>query len=64
MNFQSKTHWHNIYKSPAQRPSLKKHLLCFPHIAKDAKKLGVEILNVSPDSAIECFPKVSLNEVL
>jgi len=38
--------------------------LGFPKIATDAKRFGVEIINVSPDSAIKSFKKVSLKEVI
>ena len=68
-------HWHSLYKSVADgkdgqkrttRVSLpfRRHLLGFPEIARDAQRRGIEILNVSPDSAIDVFPKVSLTEAL
>src|SRR5690606_28765140 len=59
------THWHNGYGD--QRITdvqFRKFLKPWEAIARDAKKLGIEILNVNPDSAIEEFPKVNLNEVL
>jgi hypothetical protein len=66
-------HWHDLYKrGPVpendQRRFRKlpfpRHLLGFPSIAEDAKKLGVEIINACPDSAIECFPKFTVKELL
>ena len=67
-------HWHNLYgrQSRLDDPKDKKirnlpfdkHLRGFPFILEDAKKLGVEIINVNPDSAIECFRKVNLSDVL
>jgi len=67
-------HWHMLYKGltssgKTKRPILMKspfqrHLLGFPAIAKDARKMGVEIINASPDSAIEVFPKVKVSELL
>ena len=63
-------HWHNTYgtsergKMNAKRLPFDRHLRGFPRIAEDAKKLGITILNVSPESAIECFQKVSLKQVL
>lgn len=36
----------------------------FAFIAKDAKALGVEIINCTPDSAMECFDKKPLEEAL
>ena len=73
-----KKHWHNLYKSEplppievkrrmiGKTPSLpfSRHLMGFPIIAKDAKARGIEILNASPNSAIEDFPKYSLKELL
>jgi hypothetical protein len=61
-------HWHNIYrfnpnKKETQMP-FDKHLMGFPKIAEDAKRLGIKIINVNPESAIDVFPKVSLREIL
>lgn len=66
-------HWHDIYgrhksgyknrKGKINLPFMR-HLRGFPQIASDAKKLGIEILNANPDSAINCFPKYSVNELL
>ena len=69
-------HWHNIYKSEIiekrtrgkirfnQLFSFTRHLQGFPQIAKDAKARGIEIINLSPESAIEQFPKMTLKEFL
>lgn len=67
-------HWHNVYrnntKDPAQPKSMRKnlpftrHLRGFQKIAADAKKLGVEIINVSPKSRITEFTKLTLHEAL
>ena len=59
-----KSHWHSVYARPTPPVVFTRFLQRFPRIAEDAKKLGVEILNVNPDSAINCFPKVELKEVL
>lgn len=52
------------YYKPARQMDFDRYLQVFPQIAVDAKRLGVEILNVSEDSAIEAFPKVKLKDVL
>jgi len=63
-------HWHRHYSTGKNGPRdprklpFHRHLLGFPRIVKDAKKLGLEIINVSPDSAITGFKKVSLKEVI
>lgn len=65
-----KQHWHDIYGRFASRNERKKgmpfhrHLRGFPEMAKDAKRMGVEILNACPDSKIECFRKVAVKELL
>lgn len=48
-------------ESPTFAP-FKRYLKKFPTIAADAKALGVEILNASPVSTIEEFPKVNLED--
>lgn len=58
------THWHSMYAGQnSNRNPYKTHSKCFPMIARDAKKLGIEIINVNPDSKISCFPKMELSEV-
>jgi hypothetical protein len=62
-------HWHDHYKRgvrnlhPSKLP-FHRHLEGFPKIVSDAKRLGLEIVNVCPDSAIEGFPKVRLKDVI
>lgn len=69
-------HWHNLYRSEIiERKkgtkikfnhlfSFARHLYGFPQIAKDAKARGIEIINLSPTSAIKEFPKMTLKEFL
>ena len=64
-------HWHDSYKrGPALgKKRLKalpfdRHRMGFAQIAKDARSRGIEILNVSPKSTIEEFPKYNLKELL
>jgi len=64
-------HWHDLYgrfaaKDPKKRKRMPfyRHLAGFPQIAKDAKRMGIEILNACPDSAIECLKKVTVKEIL
>lgn len=64
-------HWHDVYQrgplttqEQSQKLKFDIHLLGFPQIAEDAKKLGIEIINVNPDSLIEQFPKFTLKELL
>jgi len=64
-------HFHNVYnRGPiVKEDQLAKlhfgiHLLGFPQIKEDAKKMGIEIINVSPTSEIQEFRKVSLKEII
>lgn len=61
------THWQSGYagyNQPTSDKAFKRFLERMDKIAEDAKKLKLEIINVSTDSAISQFPKVSLKEVL
>lgn len=57
------THWHKDRRERNQSP-FKRHLKGFPKIKKDADDLGIEIYNVSINSAIVQFPKIGLEEAL
>ena len=63
------THWHGGHRSNNNNkgriilPPFKRHLIGFSAIAKDAKRMKIEIINVSPDSKIEVFKKVSFKEI-
>ncbi len=61
--------WHRDYWVDGRRPKLDKQLFkrwlsCVPKIEKDAKELGVTILNATPNSAIEKWPKVDWRDYL
>lgn len=62
------SHWHGAHKeniSPKGREkSHSKHLRGFPAIARDAEEMGIEIINLSPQSRIKDFPKSTVKEVL
>lgn len=60
----SQRHWHKLYENMSKSPPYLTHLRSFPAIAKDAKKLGVEIINVNPSSMIQDFPKLNLKEII
>lgn len=62
MSSKRNSHWHGLYGAAV--PPYLKHLTGFPYIADDARRMGVEILNANPESAINCFPKVSVKELL
>ncbi len=73
LNSDQKQHWHGVYRKgggsakPKNRPNslpFDRHLKGFNAIARDAKALGIEILNANPDSAITVFPKYTIKELL
>lgn len=64
-------HWHNLYnKGPVQddrrarKLPFDRHMRSFPAIAEDARKMHIEILNASPSSSIDCFPKVTVKQLI
>jgi len=57
--------WHDHYgKRAAGFNPYKAHLLGFKVIAKEAKTLGMEILNANPDSMIPDFSKLPFDKVM
>lgn len=65
----NKQHFHSVYNGngePKNKVKLpfQRHLQGFSTIATDAERMGVEIINVNPDSAITNFRKVNLQEAL
>jgi len=65
-----KQHWHSLYLNDQFNPGtakklpFAKHLQGFPRIQQDAKRRGIEIFNVNPNSEIDCFEKITLKEAL
>lgn len=60
-----RSHWHRGHgNNDRPRPNYARWMQGLAVTANDARRLGVEILNASPTSAIEAFPRVMLNEVL
>lgn len=62
LDVQGKGHWHNLYEGKTNMP-FTKHLTGFEQIAIDAKRLGVEIINASPNSKIEYFEKMNVDDI-
>lgn len=59
---------HNWHTNHKHRPRIdiyeKRFLPPFEKILSDANKLGLEILNATPDSALTIFPSVNLKDVV
>ena len=60
-------HWHPDHPPGLNNPDNVTWMRCieaFAVIAADLKAEGVEVINCSPDTALDCFPKAKLEEVL
>ncbi len=55
--------WHFDHPSPEKDP-YQRFLRCFPDIAKDAKRLGLMILNATPESGLTLFPMARLEDCI
>jgi len=71
LNENKRQHFHDVYhrgeikeEQRLMKLPFDKHLRGFAQIKIDATNLGIQIINVNPDSAIPEFPKMSLKEVL
>jgi hypothetical protein len=53
--------WHDDHIEKRHNP-FHRHLRSFPAIARDARNLGIEILNATPGSAIREFPFTTVEE--
>ncbi|MHC4123659.1 MAG: hypothetical protein ACYSSI_08820 [Planctomycetota bacterium] len=61
------SHWHGSHGNPGSKrkpPPFSRHLKGFPMISQDAERLGIEIINANPESAITVFKKVTMQAVL
>ena len=58
-------HWHKFYTTSLKvvPHTMKRHMMCFPTIAEDLRSIEVEIINCSPDSMIEAFPKINFKDI-
>jgi hypothetical protein len=58
-------HWHADHPKPlGNGASIKKWPGYFADVAKNARRQGIEILNASRSTALTCFPRVTLEDVL
>jgi hypothetical protein len=64
-------HWHSHYSADPINTKRKKeglpfgrHLMCFDAVKRDADRLGLEIINVSPESKIKQFERVALKDII
>jgi len=55
--------WHKDHPAKDKNP-YELYLRHFKTIARDADRLGLEVINCTPNSALTCFPIVPLEEYL
>lgn len=59
-----KAHWHPDHPSPlGNGGNYRAWIAAMNVLAKDLEHAGVEVINCSPGSALNCFPKMSVDEV-
>lgn len=59
-----RTHWHEGHPVKLRPRVFDNMLRYFETLVEPLETLGINIINASPDSAIECFKKATLEEVL
>jgi len=64
MEIKETSHWHEGYSITTRPHAYDKMIPHFDSLAEQAKKLGVTILNASPESRLEAFPKITLEQAL
>lgn len=60
-----RTHWHMEERPQGFAHIIRRSFLPhFPSLAEELKPQGIEVLNCTPDSALQCWPYQSLEEAL
>lgn len=60
-----KTHWHGDHPGPLNRDCpVRSFAKNFPALARDLAGEGVEVVNATRETALECFPKIRLEDAL
>ena len=59
-----KTHWHEGHPVPHKTDTVQKFMQYFQLAAIKTKEMGMEVINLNPDSALPYFPKRPYEEIL
>ncbi len=59
-----KSHWFGDHPVRSDEPTTATLARNLKQLVEPLAALGVTIINCSPDSAVDCFPKLPLNEAL
>ena len=57
-------HWFGAHPYRASDPPYALFLRCFPTIVEPLQDAGVEVINCTPGSALDCFPRMTLRDAL
>jgi len=63
-SLQGRTHWHDGHPRPQTRATLMNFMRFFPVAARRTREMGIKVINLNPDSALEGFPKMRYEDVL
>ena len=56
LSHEGRSHCHFEYRTASKHPPFRIHLRAYPFIAEDARKMGIQVINLSPNSAIKDLP--------
>jgi len=59
-----RTHWHNGHPQPHKSDTVNQFIKYFMLVAIKTKEMGIEIINLNPQSALPYFPKKPYREIL
>jgi len=59
-----KTHWHEGHPVPHKTNTVQRFMQYFQLAAIKTKEMGMEVINLNPDSALPYFPKKPFSKVL
>lgn len=62
---EGQSHWHDTSNHRVDNELVYKQMIAaFEITAKELEQRGVEVINLSPQSKLECFKKMMYNEIL
>ena len=61
---QGKLHWFGDHPQPTPPDVFRQMLECYPTLVEPLKRRGVAVINATPGSALDCFPRMELEQCL
>lgn len=59
-----KTHWHDGHSRIDPETAFQKMIRSYQSIVKPLSDMGIQVYNTNPDSALDAFPKITIDEAL